>query len=72
MASMAGALRVRLEKIGHYSLGDEIEPATLEKCSKALSIMKLTVILFSLLFSAPAILILYFAGWWQLLYLGWH
>ena len=72
MASMAGALRVRLEKVGHYSLGDEIEPATLEKCNKALSIMKLTVILFCFLFSAPAILILYFAGWWQLLYLGWH
>ena len=72
MASMAGALRVRLEKVGHYSLGDEIEPATLEKCSKALSIMKLTVILFCFLFSAPAILILYFAGWWQLFYLGWH
>ena len=72
MASMAGALRVRLEKVDHYSLGDEIEPATLEKCSKALSIMKLTVILFCFLFSAPAILILYFAGWWQLFYLGWH
>jgi adenosylcobinamide-phosphate synthase len=66
MATMAGALRVRLEKIGHYALGDEQEPATLEKCNEAISIMKLTTFLFCLGVSAPIISILYLAGWWRI------
>lgn len=66
MATMAGALRVRLEKIGHYALGDEQEPATLEKCKEAISIMKLTTLLFCLGVSAPIISILYLAGWWRI------
>src|SRR5919198_1363452 len=66
MATMAGALRVRLEKIGHYALGDEQEPASLEKCKAAISIMKLTTLLFCIGVSVPMILILYFAGWWRL------
>ena len=66
MATMAGALRVRLEKIGHYALGDEQEPATLEKCREAISIMKLTTFLFCLGVSAPTISILYLAGWWRI------
>jgi adenosylcobinamide-phosphate synthase len=65
MATMAGALRVRLEKIGHYALGDEQEPATLEKCREAISIMKLTTAMFCLGVSAPIISILYLAGWWR-------
>jgi adenosylcobinamide-phosphate synthase len=67
MATMAGALRVRLEKIGHYALGDGQEPATIEKCRQAVSIMKLTTVLLFLVFSAPAISVLYLAGWWRLL-----
>src|ERR671931_141291 len=68
MATMAGALRVRLEKIGYYSIGDEYEPASLEKCETAVSIMKLTTIVFCLIFSIPLIVILYLAGWWSLLF----
>jgi adenosylcobinamide-phosphate synthase len=68
MATMAGALRIRLEKIGHYSLGDEQEPASLEKCRAAIAIMKLTTLLFSLSVSLPLILGLYLAGWWSLLF----
>jgi adenosylcobinamide-phosphate synthase len=64
---MAGALRIRLEKIGHYSLGDGQEQATLEKCRAAISIMKLTTLLFFLAFSVPAMSVLYVAGWWRLL-----
>jgi adenosylcobinamide-phosphate synthase len=67
MATMAGALRVRLEKIGHYALGDEQEPASIEKCKAAISIMKLTTLLFCLGVSAPMISILHFAGWWRLI-----
>lgn len=66
MATMAGALRVRLEKIGHYALGDGQEPASLEKCGQAISIMKLTTLLFCIGASAPMISILYLAGWWRL------
>jgi len=66
MATMAGALRIRLEKIGHYTLGDNQEPVTLEKCKKAISIMKLTTLLFCLIVSVPIITVLYLAGWWRL------
>jgi adenosylcobinamide-phosphate synthase len=68
MATMAGALRIRLEKIGHYSLGDNREQATLEKCEKAISIMKLTTFLFFLAFSVPAMSALYLAGWWRFVF----
>lgn len=66
MATMAGALRIRLEKIGHYALGDGQEPASLEKCREAISIMKLTTLLFCIGVSVPMISILYLAGWWRL------
>jgi adenosylcobinamide-phosphate synthase len=68
MATMAGALRIRLEKIGHYSLGDEQEPTSLEKCRAAIAIMKLTTLLFSLIVSLPLMCVLYLAGWWSLLF----
>ncbi|MDQ3873150.1 MAG: cobalamin biosynthesis protein [Thermoproteota archaeon] len=66
MATMAGALRIRLEKIGHYSLGDEQEPVTLEKCKEAIWIMKATTLLFCFIVSVPIIVVLYLAGWWRL------
>src|ERR687896_637570 len=67
MATMAGALRVRLEKIGHYTLGDNQEPVTIEKCRKAISIMKLTTLLFCIVVSVPVVSVLYLAGWWRVL-----
>jgi adenosylcobinamide-phosphate synthase len=66
MATMAGALRVRLEKIGDYTLGDNQEPVTIEKCRKAISIMKLTTLLFCIVVSVPVVSVLYLAGWWRL------
>jgi adenosylcobinamide-phosphate synthase len=68
MAAMAGALRIRLEKIGHYSLGENHEPLSIEKCWMAISIMKLTTILFIIVWSIPMILILYVVGWWKFLF----
>ena len=65
MATMAGALRIQLEKIGHYTLGDEQEPVTFEKCNEAISIMKLTTVLFCIVVSVPVMSILYLAGWWR-------
>ena len=67
MATMAGALRIRLEKIGHYALGDEQEPATLEKCKTAISIMKLTALLFCITVAVPAMSILYLVNGWRIL-----
>jgi adenosylcobinamide-phosphate synthase len=68
MATMAGALRIRLEKVGHYTLGDEQEPASLEKCQTAIRIMKLTTLLFCLVVSLPIISVLYLNGWWRFLF----
>jgi adenosylcobinamide-phosphate synthase len=68
MSTMAGALRIKLEKIGYYSIGEEYEPSSIEKCKTAISIMKLTTILFCMIFSAPLITILYLAGWWRILF----
>lgn len=68
MATMAGALRIKLEKVGHYSLGENREPLSIAKCRIAISIMKLTTILFSLGLSIPMLFILYLVGWWKLLF----
>jgi adenosylcobinamide-phosphate synthase len=68
MATMAGALRIKLEKVGHYSLGESREPLSIGKCKIAISIMKLTTILFSLSLSIPMLVILYLVGWWKLLF----
>lgn len=68
MSSMAGALRVKLEKLGSYALGDGIEKITIEKCMLAVKIMKITTALFCFAFSLPLILILSFVGWWDLLF----
>lgn len=67
MATMAGALRIRLEKIGHYTLGDDQESVTLDKCKKAISIMKLTTLLFCIVVSVPVMTVLYLLGWWRFL-----
>jgi cobalamin biosynthesis protein CobD/CbiB len=51
---MAGALNTQLEKQGHYALGDDhgISP---EHITKALWIMALTAILFSLVVVLPVL-----------------
>jgi adenosylcobinamide-phosphate synthase len=49
MAAMAGALRVQLEKPGHYTLGDSLEPLTGEKILSALRIRDVTTVLWALL-----------------------
>jgi adenosylcobinamide-phosphate synthase len=68
MATMAGALRIKLEKIGQYSLGDESEDVSIAKCRAALSIMKLTTIFFCVIVSIPCILVLHLVGWWEILF----
>ena len=68
MSSMAGALRVRLEKMGSYALGEGTEFLTVDKCMLAIKIMKLTTLLFCLFFSLPLILLLSQIGWWNLIF----
>ncbi|MFZ0327706.1 MAG: cobalamin biosynthesis protein [Nitrososphaeraceae archaeon] len=68
ISSMAGSLRVKLEKIGHYSVGDPYDPLSIEKCKCAIAIMKLTAILFCFIVSIPMILIFYVLGWWNFLF----
>jgi adenosylcobinamide-phosphate synthase len=68
MSSMAGALRVKLEKMGSYALGEGTEMITVDKCMLAIKIMKITTMLFCLLFSLPLILILSHIGWWNLIF----
>jgi adenosylcobinamide-phosphate synthase len=64
MAALAGALDTKFEKINHYKLGDGEIELTTEHVYSALSIMKLTSILFFGLVTIPIIFILSFVGWW--------
>jgi len=56
MAAMAGALRVQLEKPGHYVIGDPIEKLTPNKIMHTLKIRNLTMIL-CILFMLPILLL---------------
>jgi adenosylcobinamide-phosphate synthase len=67
MSSMAGALRVRLEKMGSYALGEGTEFLTVDKCMLAIKIMKLTTVLFCMVFSLPLIILLSHLSWWNLI-----
>jgi adenosylcobinamide-phosphate synthase len=57
MSAMAGALGVMLEKPGFYTLGEPSRPLEPEDVRRALKIMKLNVLLFSLLVSVPLIFV---------------
>ena len=64
MATLAGALRTRFEKIDHYVLGDGKMEFTESHFKSAISIMKLTTILFCIIFTIPMIAVLSYFGWW--------
>jgi adenosylcobinamide-phosphate synthase len=64
MATLAGALGIRFEKIEHYVLGDDNSEINERHFKSAISIMKTTSILFVLIFTIPMILLLYSLGWW--------
>lgn len=64
MAGVAGALNIRLEKIGYYKIGEAHEPITIEHCYKAIKLMKVTVILFILIVALPLLMIRYLS--WSL------
>jgi adenosylcobinamide-phosphate synthase len=68
MSALAGALKVKLEKVGYYKLGTSIEPLSIEKCKSALTMVKISTILFFLFISVPIVLLLSIFGWWNFLY----
>jgi adenosylcobinamide-phosphate synthase len=64
MAALAGALETKFEKINHYKLGDGETILTKEHVYSAISIMKLTSILFFGIVIIPIVYILSLIGWW--------
>ena len=64
MAATAGALGVKFEKIDHYSLGDGSISFTKDHIKSAISIMKVTSIMFCGIIVIPIILLVSFLGWW--------
>ena len=56
MAALAGALGTKLEKIEHYSLGTDIQKISSEKVKDAITLMKVTSLLFFGIVSIPIIL----------------
>jgi|TARA_B100000809_G_C15110402_1_gene520357 adenosylcobinamide-phosphate synthase len=64
MAALAGALETKFEKINHYKLGNGEIILTTEHVNSALTMMKLTSILFFGLVIIPIITILSLVGWW--------
>lgn len=64
MAAIAGALGAKFEKIDHYSLGDGNISFTNDHVKSAISIMKVTSILFCGIVVIPILLLLSSLGWW--------
>jgi adenosylcobinamide-phosphate synthase len=64
MAAIAGALEAKFEKIDHYSLGDGNISFTKDHVKSAISIMKVTSILFCGIIVVPIIFLLSYLGWW--------
>lgn len=64
MATMAGALGIRFEKLEHYVIGNGNSEITERHFRTAISIMKITSVLFVILVTIPIILVLSYFGWW--------
>lgn len=64
MAALAGALETKFEKLDHYSLGDVDNTLSKEHVLSAISIMKLSSVLFFGIITIPIITVLSFVGWW--------
>lgn len=63
MAAIAGALGAKFEKIDHYSLGDGNNSFTKHHVKSAISIMKVTSILFCGIVVIPILFLLSYLGW---------
>jgi adenosylcobinamide-phosphate synthase len=65
---LAGALRIRLEKVDHYSIGEPFEKISIEKCKMAIKIMKTTILIFCIVIASPIIIILGLLNWWNIIF----
>jgi len=64
MAALAGALGTKFEKVNHYKLGNGELILTKEHVHSAISIMKLTSVLFFGIIIIPIVTVLTLIGWW--------
>ena len=64
MAAVAGALGVRLEKAGHYVIGDGRAELTIQDVQGAVKLMKAAAVIFGITVTAPLMLALSHLGWW--------
>ncbi len=64
MAAIAGALEKKFEKIDHYSLGDGDVSFSITHVKEAITLMKITSVIFSCIVVIPIILFLSYLGWW--------
>jgi adenosylcobinamide-phosphate synthase len=64
MAALAGALETKFEKLNHYSLGNVETALTKKHVLSAITIMKLTSVLFFGMITIPIIITLSLLGWW--------
>ena len=64
MAALAGALGTRLEKMNYYTIGDGSIEFTKSHIISAVTLMKVSSILFCGIVTIPIIVTLSFLGWW--------
>jgi adenosylcobinamide-phosphate synthase len=64
MAALAGAIGAKFEKINHYSLGTGSLEFTKNHIQSAISLMKITAVLFCGMVTIPIIIALSYLGWW--------
>ena len=64
MSAFAGALETQFEKIGNYQLGEQNSEINEDQILVAISLMKVTSIVFSLIIVLPSIVILAYLGVW--------
>jgi adenosylcobinamide-phosphate synthase len=66
MAALAGSLGTRFEKVNHYTIGDGTFELTTDHIKSAISLMKVTSILFCGMITIPIIVVLSYLGLWWL------
>jgi len=64
MAALAGALGTRLEKMDYYTIGNVSVEFTKSHIMSAVTLMKVSSILFCGIITVPIIVTLSFLGWW--------
>jgi len=64
MSALAGAIGVKFEKINHYTIGDGNIQLTRSNITTAITLMKVSSILFCGIVTVPIIVVLSYLGWW--------